>query len=144
MEDCRPYADLMEAVFRRVSDGELEAVLSSITQMELLVKPIKDHNLDLVDKVNGLIEQTENLTVIDVSRPVVLQAAVIRAAGLTVPDSLIMATGVVTECDATITNDGRWRRIVDSLRSRPPMLRGYERVPLHMPKIIYLSDYVDG
>jgi predicted nucleic acid-binding protein len=144
MEDRRPYADLMEAVFRRVSDGELEAILSSIVQMELLVKPIRDHNLDHVGEVIRFTEQTENLMVVEVSRPVAIQAAVIRAEGLAAPDSLILATGAITRCGATITNDGKWPGIVDRLRKRPSMFRGYEETPLNMPKVLYLNDYVDG
>lgn len=142
LEDRGPQADLMEAVFRRVSSGELEAVVSSIAQMELLVKPIREHNLGAIGEVVEFTERTANLSVVDVSRVVALQAAVIRAEGLDVPDSLIVATGAVSECDATITNDGGWRRVVEALGRRPPTMRGV--VPLTMPKIIYLNDYVEG
>jgi predicted nucleic acid-binding protein len=142
LEDRRPYADLMEAVFRRVSSGELEAVVSSIAQMELLVRPIRERDLEVVGEVIEFTEQTANLTVVDVSRAVAMQAAVIRAEGLGVPDSLIVATGAVAECDATITNDGGWRRVVEALRRRPPLMRG--EVRLSMPKVVLLNDYVDG
>ena len=142
LEDRRPYADLMEAVFRRVSSGELEAVVSSIAQMELLVKPVRERDLRAMDEVLEFTERTANLSVVDVSRPVAMQAAVIRAEGLDVPDSLIVATGAVAECDATITNDGAWRRVVEALRRRPPMMRG--DAVLGIPKVIYLSDYVES
>jgi len=140
LEDRRPYADLMEAVFRRVSSGELEAVVSSIAQMELLVKPIRERDLRAMGEVIEFTERTANLRVVDVSRPVAMQAAVIRAEGLGVPDSLIVATGAVAECDATITNDGGWRRVVERLRRRPALMRG--EVRLSVPKVIYLDDYV--
>jgi predicted nucleic acid-binding protein len=141
LEDRRPYADLMEAVFRRVSGGELEAVMSSIAQMELLVKPIRERDLEAMGEVIEFTERTANLRVVDVARPVAMQAAVVRAEGLEVPDSLIVATGAVTECDATITNDHDWRRAVEALNRRPAMMRGDVR--LNLPKVIYLSDYVD-
>ena len=142
LEDRRPYADLMEAVFRRVSSGELEAVVSSIAQMELLVKPIREGNLEAMGEVIEFTERTVNLRVVDISRAVAMQAAVVRAEKLDVPDSLIVATGAVAECDATITNDGDWRRVVEALGRRPPMMRG--AVPLDLPKIIYLNDYAEG
>jgi predicted nucleic acid-binding protein len=142
LEDRRPYSDLMEAVFRLVSSGEMEAVVSSIAQMELLVKPIRERHLEVVGEVIEFTERTANLRVVDVSRPVAMQAAVIRAEGLGVPDSLIIATGAVAECDATITNDGGWRRVVEALRRRPALMRG--EVRLSMPKVVLLNDYVDG
>jgi predicted nucleic acid-binding protein len=132
----------MEAVFRLVSSGEMEAVVSSIAQMELLVKPIRERHLEVVGEVIEFTERTANLRVVDVSRPVAMQAAVIRAEGLGVPDSLIIATGAVAECDATITNDGGWRRVVEALRRRPALMRG--EVRLSMPKVVLLNDYVDG
>ena len=140
LDDRLPYADLMEAVFRRVRRGEMKIVISSVAQMELLVKPIKDRDITAIDAVIGFTEQTANMTVVDVSRPVVMQAARLRAEGLPVADSLILATGLVMECNAIITNDGGWRRIVDTLKERSPIMPG--DVPLSMPKVLYLNDYV--
>lgn len=140
LEDRRPYADLMETVFELIDTGALEAVLSSIVQMELLVKPIRENDLDAVDEIMEFVEQTANLSVFEVSRVVALQAAVIRAEGLPVPDALIVATGAAAECDATITNDHDWQRTLDALRRQPALIRG--DAPRAMPRIIYLKDYV--
>lgn len=143
LEDQAPYAELMEALFRLVSEAQLEAVISSIAQMELLVKPIRDGDLKATGEIIELTERTPNLRVVDVSRPVALYAAVVRAQGLDVPDALIVATGAFAECDATITNDGRWRRAVEAVGVRgPAVIRGETR--LNMPEIIYLHDYADG
>jgi hypothetical protein len=70
-----------------------------------------------------------------------MQAARLRAEGLPVADSLIFATGLAAECNAIITNDGGWRRVVDTLKDRPAMA-GNASPPL--PKILYLNDYVDS
>jgi predicted nucleic acid-binding protein len=140
LEDRRPYADLMEAVFELIDRGELEAVVSSIAQMELLVKPIRENDLEAVDEIMEFTEQTANLRMFEVSRAVALQAALIRAEGLPVPDALIIATGAAAECDATITNDGDWRRAVEVLAQRPAPIRG--DAPPPMPRIIYLKDYI--
>jgi len=158
-----PYGTLMRALFRLVDKGPLEVVMSRIVQMELLVKPIREGNLDAVGEVIHFTERTPNVRVVDLSSPVVFQAASVRAysldirdegrnreaaddreeeRGLVVPDCLVVATGVVTQCDATITNDRRWRRTLERLSVRPPMARGPEF--LNLPPTLYLHEYTDN
>ena len=137
-----PYGRLMKALFGLVGRGSLEVVISGIVQMELLVKPIREGNLDAVDEVVHFTERTPNVQVVDVSRPVVMQAAFVRADGLEVADSLVLSTGIVTECDATITNDKRWRLALARLARRPPIARG--DVLLKLPRLLSLDEFVDN
>lgn len=159
-----PYGTLMRALFELVDKGSLEVVISRIVQMELLVKPIREGNLDAVGEVIHFMERTPNVRVVDVFHHVVVQAAFVRAdsldirdegrnretaddresnqGGLVVPDCLVVATGIVTQCDATITNDRRWRRTLERLALRPPMARGPEL--LNLPPTLYLHEYVDN
>ena len=159
-----PYGTLMGALFRLVDEGSLEVVMSRIVQMELLVKPIRERNLDAVGEVIHFTERTPNVRMVDLFHHVVVQAAFVRAdsldirdegrdedkaadgrkcreAGLAVPDCLVVATGIVTQCDATITNDRRWRRTLERLALRPPMARGPQF--LNLPPTLYLHEYVD-
>jgi predicted nucleic acid-binding protein len=154
----------MGALFRLVDEGSLEVVMSRIVQMELLVKPIRERNLDAVGEVIHFTERTPNVRMVDLFHHVVVQAAFVRAdsldirdegrdedkaadgrkcreAGLAVPDCLVVATGIVTQCDATITNDRRWRRTLERLALRPPMARGPQF--LNLPPTLYLHEYVD-
>ena len=135
-----PYGRLMKALFRLVDRGSLEVLISGIVQMELLVKPIREGNLDAVGEVINFTERTPNVRVVDVSRLVVMQAAFVRADGLEVADSLVLATGIVAECDATVTNDRRWQPVLRRLAKRPPMARG--DVFLSLPRMLYLDGFV--
>lgn len=159
-----PYGALMRVLFGLVDRGSLEVVVSRIVQMELLVKPIREGNLDALDEVINFTERTPNVRVVDVFHQVVVQAAFVRAnsldvrdegrneetsndggykeRGLVVPDCLVVATGIVTQCDATITNDRRWRRTLERLALRPPMARGPEL--LNLPPTLYLYEYADN
>jgi predicted nucleic acid-binding protein len=137
-----PYGRLMKTLFGLVDEGSLEVVISGIVQMELLVKPIREGNLDAVDEVIQFTERTPNVLVADVSRPVVMQAAFVRADGLQVADSLVLSTGIVTGCDATITNDRRWQRPLTRLARRSPMAHGDKY--LHVPRMLYLDEFVDS
>lgn len=159
-----PYGRLMRALFGLVRKGSLEVVISRIVQMELLVKPIRDKDLDAAGEVIHFMRTTPNLEVADVSLPIVIEAAFVRAdsldvrdegrneaaaddrkgeeGGLVVPDCLVIATGMVTQCDATITNDRRWRRTLEKLALHPPMAHGPEF--LNLPPTLYLHEYVDN
>jgi predicted nucleic acid-binding protein len=129
-----PYGRLMKALFGLVDRGSLEAVMSAIVQMELLVKPIREKNLDAVGEVIQFTESTPNVRVVDVSRLVVMEAAVVRADGLEVADSLVLATGMMDGCDATVTNDKRWQRALVRLAQRPGKL----------PRLLCLDEFVDS
>ena len=48
LEDVTPYSELTEILFARIAAGSVEAVFSTITLTELLVKPIADHDEDAV------------------------------------------------------------------------------------------------
>lgn len=137
-----PYGVLMGHLFRLVEQGSLDVVLSSIVQMELLIAPIKRGDSDAFAEVIDFTEKTPNLRTIDSSRSIVLQAAFARADGLEVPDSLIVATGIVAQCDAIVTNDGRWRGALRRMTQRQPMVQG--DAPLTLPPILYLDNFVDS
>jgi predicted nucleic acid-binding protein len=147
------YTDLVTPLFQRALEGSLELVLSAIAFMEALVDPIRSSNLDLMERLVNMASGHPNLSVEEVSLPIIVQAAVIRAAsleftkkrgegkGLAVPDCIVLATGIVTECDATVTNDKRgWRRTLERLAMRPPMARGPQL--LKLPPTLYLDEYV--
>lgn len=136
------YSSLVKHIFRLAVESSLEIVMSAIVQMELLVDPIRKGDLAGVERVMQLTEQHPNLLIADVSRPVIVQAAFARADGLKVADSLVLATGIVAECDAMLTNDKRWRLALARLARRPPMARG--DISLDLPRMIYLDEFLES
>jgi predicted nucleic acid-binding protein len=136
------YSSLVKHIFRLAVEDSLEIVMSAIVQMELLVDPIRKGDLVGVERVMQFTEQHPNVWVADVSRPVIIQAAFARADGIKVADSLVLATGVVAECDATVTNDKRWRLSLARLARRPPMARG--DVHLDLPRMVYLDEFLES
>lgn len=111
-----PYRPLVEELFRMAAEGRLVVVISAVVQLELLVQPMRRHVLDEVETVLELTEQHPNISVVGISRPVVMAAAAIRAqTRLKVPDAIVLATGVVERCDATIGNDADCQQATLSL-----------------------------
>lgn len=142
LEDEPSRSELVAGLFRMVFGGSLRAVISAIVQMELLVKTIQTNDLERAQRVIELTELKPQVEIFDVTRPVVMQAAFARAEGLEVPDAIVLATGIVGECDATITNDRHWRRPLTRLAQRPPMAHGDKY--LRLPRMIYLDEFVDS
>lgn len=142
LEDEPGRSELLAGLFRLVFGGSLQAVISAIVQMELLVKAIQTNDLDRAQRVIELTELKPQVEMVDVTRPVVMQAAFARADGLEVPDAIVLATGIVGECDATITNDRRWRRPLARVARRPPLAHGDKY--LQLPRMLYLDEFVDS
>ncbi|MEH2396173.1 PIN domain-containing protein [Nostoc sp.] len=60
------------------------------------------------------MSNSQNLTVIPVSRQVLIEAAKLRASiNIKLPDAIHAATALLTQCSTLLTNDQRFRSIPD-------------------------------
>lgn len=102
-----------------VRGGRNHAVVSAVTVMELLVRPLRQtppqHHLVL-----DFLRRFPNLRVVDVTLDVALAAASLRADhALRTPDALTIATGVLASVDQVVTNDRRWDRVLSPVPESP-------------------------
>ncbi len=96
----------------RIEDDHdsLQGYFSAISAMELLVRPIKAGGPSLTFMHTFLIA-FPNLTLLAVDLQVAMQAATLRAVtGLNTPDALIIACGLLANCEAIIFNDEAWSK----------------------------------
>jgi predicted nucleic acid-binding protein len=109
-----PYFSLLVPLFRRVQRGDAVFIVSVITEAELLVRPERERDQDAIERVGDLLSE-DGIQVVPVSRQIARQAAAIRAqpARLGLPDAIIIATALATNCEAIVSNDGDWRRLTD-------------------------------
>jgi predicted nucleic acid-binding protein len=93
-----------------VRNGRNEALVSAVTAMEILVRPLRlttGFDRPIVD----FLRNFPHVRIAPIDLEVALQAAVIRAThGLTSPDALIVATGMEAGSDYFVTNDEVWAR----------------------------------
>ncbi len=108
-----------------VERGRNEAVVSMVTVLEVLVRPLQkspadyNHAMDFITRFPHLKAQPIDLGVAQ-------EAASVRATqGLKTPDAIVVATAVVTQVGQLVTNDKRWKGVKDS------------RI-----KIVYLGDHL--
>jgi len=126
LQGVDPYDTILNPLFYLFEEEKLQAVVSVITEAELLVRPLKMDDKEALARVRLLLNEFPGLKVIPVSRQIGQLAASIRAeTNVPLPDALIIATAQASGCDAIVGNDQSWSRI-------------------DMLKMFLLDDYVRG
>lgn len=115
-EAVHPIAKLVVEEF--VGDGRNEAVISMITVMELLVRPMRatppGHHT-----VMAFIRNQPNLAAVEVDLQIAQDAAFLRAAHrFSPPDALVIGTGLAAQVGHLVTNDYAWDRRLASMQAR--------------------------
>ena len=106
LEGREPHAELVAAALGRLEEGGAIGVISTVVEMELLVKPLREQDIAFVERLDLVFRNLPNLIIRAVDRPVARAAAEIRARDrLGSPDAIIAATAMVEGCDAIIGND---------------------------------------
>lgn len=116
-------------IFARVADANdpLRGYYSFVSAAEVLVRPIRTSH-ERFTFMHMFLDGFPNLTGLPFDMMVAVQTATLQATmNLRLADAAIVASGLLSGCDAIITNDERWKR------------RGEPLFPRF--KWLYLSDY---
>jgi len=110
-EDGR-YLPLIKSLFEAIDGGDLLAVTSGLSLMEVLVVPYRSGNAALADRYESLLTRSRGLRFIEVDRPLLKAAAQLRATfKLKSPDAIQVAAALVCDCTSFLTNDRRIRAV---------------------------------
>ncbi|NPV54989.1 MAG: PIN domain-containing protein [Firmicutes bacterium] len=113
------YASLVRALFEDAEQGHIRLGISTITELELLVKPIRKSEANAIDEIEFFLDGFPNLEIIPVTREIAWKAAHIRAGiNLGVPDAILIATASQMGFDVILGNDKECSRKVKD----PPYL----------------------
>ena len=108
LESREPWFGYAKQALGLVQAGQAVGIISTVVEMEMLVKPMQDMDDASIDRIEIFLRGTPNLFIRGVDREIARMAARIRAR---VPhrcgpiDSIIAATAALEHCDALITND---------------------------------------
>ncbi|MDP3768621.1 MAG: PIN domain-containing protein [Dehalococcoidia bacterium] len=106
----QPYAGFVEGLLRGVRDGTRYAVVSVVTELELVVQPIRLGLIPEVERVEALL-RAPGFQVAPLDRVTAKSAAEVRARhGIELADATIVATSLHMDCDFIIGNDRRCAR----------------------------------
>lgn len=104
-----------------------KGVTSTITLMEIIIKPLALRRQDVARKCEALLVDFPNLDIVDLDRDVIRQAARLRVDyRIRPPDALQASTSLLYGAEVFITNGGRLKRPQDKF------------------EVIVLDDFVQG
>lgn len=110
------YFALTQALLSGIEAGRWEAVTSTVTVMEIAVRPWQLDRPEVAQAYEDALTHFPNLTVHNVNREVAQQAARLRARYRLHPaDALQIATAIVHQATAFVTNDRQLSRLAPEL-----------------------------
>jgi predicted nucleic acid-binding protein len=112
-----------------VASGRNSAVVSMITVMEILVRPLRasppGHHTVL-----AFLRTHANLTCVPIDLQIAQEAAHLRAdKRFAPPDALIVGTGLATQVGHLVTNDHAWSGKLAAMKSRIKVLQLSDHPP---------------
>jgi predicted nucleic acid-binding protein len=116
LEGHPDYQLLTQELLAGVEAGRQQAVISTITVMELTVRPWQLGRLAVAREYEALLVHFPHLTLVDVTRDVARRAAQLRAGYRLRPaDALQVATALAHEATAFVSNDRQLARLASIL-----------------------------
>ena len=102
-----------------IQSGRTLGIVSMVTVMEILVRPLRVGAPEPYQHVMEFITQFPNLSAVPIDLVVAQEAASVRAMfRLSPPDALIVASGLVRQVHHLVTNDGAWVRKLQPIAAR--------------------------
>lgn len=100
------YLGKIEPLVERIAEGKAIGITSYVTLLELLVKPLRERRLDLVEQYRRILAARLEMVAMDES--VSIKAAELRAKyGIRTPDAIQLASVITKNGDVFVTNDER-------------------------------------
>jgi predicted nucleic acid-binding protein len=112
VEKIEPFYSAGRPLWDALHAGKLDVYTSGLTLLEVLVKPLRHGNQALAARYRDILSDTERLTCMPITPPVLETAARERAAtNLKTPDAIHAASGLECYCSLFVTNDPVFRRV---------------------------------
>lgn len=106
------YLAATQELLTGVESGRWEAITSTITLMELTVRPWRLERSDVAWDYEGALVQFPHLRLMDVTRGVAREAAQLRARhNLRPADAILAATALIHDATVLVTNDRDFSRL---------------------------------
>jgi len=116
LESNPSYLPLTTEVLGMVRNGEVSAATSTITLMEINVRPLQLGRPDIADEYELLISRFPNLHLYEVSIPIARTAAELRAKYRLRPaDALQVATALHFDATLFVSNDDKLKAAADEI-----------------------------
>ena len=112
MEAKKAYIPLLSSIFYYIEKGLAKGVTSIITLTEILIKPIKDRNIEAVKDYKFLFNNFPNLKMVNIDPKTAEKGAELRAKyGIRTPDALQVASAIENQATIFLSNDYKLKKI---------------------------------
>ncbi len=106
------YLNLVRPVFAKIDAGEIEAITSTITLLEVLIHPFRTNDVMLAEKYRQILLYSESVTTFEILNEISEMASKLRAKySIKAPDALQISTGIFYGADKFLTNDTDLKRV---------------------------------
>jgi predicted nucleic acid-binding protein len=106
IEGNSQYQEKLNQVFDSNDKGDFAFITSSITLLEVLVKPLKEKQPKLVERYINILTNARGIEIFEVTNAISIKAAELRAKyNLRTPDAIQLATAIEFNADYFLTND---------------------------------------
>ncbi len=112
VEGVAPYEALLLPVWQQAASKACVLVTSELSLLETLVGPLKAGDARLEADYRRLLQGASDVRLVPITKPVLEQAARLRATtNLKTPDAIHAATALLEGCALVLTNDPAFRRV---------------------------------
>lgn len=126
IEGHSEYQNALTEIFKANDNGSFGFITSSITLLEVLVKPLRENKPELAERYKYILIKAPGIEILEMTNTLSIKAAELRAKfNLRTPDAIQVATAIENNADYFLTNDLRLKSVVEI-------------------NIITLSDFVNG
>ena len=104
IEGNSEYQEKLEKLFILSDEGYFKFLTSSITLLEVLVKPLREGETKIVEQYKTILTNAEGIDIFDITIPITVKAAEMRAKyNIRTPDALQIATSIERQADYFLT-----------------------------------------
>jgi predicted nucleic acid-binding protein len=114
IEEHETYRKILRPVFVEIDVGNIEAITSTLTLLEVLVHPFRARNQVLAEKYREILLSSAGLITFEISHEISEMASRLRAKySIRTPDAIQMAVGIRYGATHFLTNDPRLRKVTE-------------------------------
>jgi len=112
LEENHKYLPFTNVLFEMVENGVIKGITSTITIMEILVKPEKEENKRAIQEYKFILQTFPNLKIKPIDFHTAEKAAELRAKYRIKPaDALQLGAALVENANAFVTNDEKLKQV---------------------------------
>lgn len=106
------YQPVLSSLFDLNDKGDFSFVTSSITLLEVLVKPLRDGQSAIAKQYKDILTSAPGIEVFGTTAAIAERAAQFRARfNFRTPDAIQLATAIEAKADYLLTNDYRFKMV---------------------------------